>query len=75
MYISFSKTLMRWGGIRIGIGTRKKGAEGLFFLFLFGMMQLFWWALVGAFWFMYGVGYVFIYLPIKGVKKLLKKEE
>lgn len=74
MYIGFSKTLMRLGGIRIGIGMRKKGAEGLFFLFLFGMVQLCWWMIVGMLWLLYGVGYMFIYLPIKGVKKLLKKE-
>ena len=75
MYIGFSKTLMRLGGIRIGMGMRKKGTDGLFLLFLFGMIQLCWWMIVGMLWLLYGVGYVLIYLPIQGVKKLLKKDE
>ena len=75
MYIGFSKTLMRWGGIRIGMGTRAKGPTGLLLLFLFGMVQLCWWTIVGMLWLLYGVGYVCIYLPIKAIRKQSKKEE
>lgn len=75
MYIGFSKTLMRWGGIRIGVGTRAKGPMGLLMLLIFGMVQLCWWMIVGMLWLLYGLGYVLIYLPIKAVQKRSKKEE
>ena len=75
MYIGFSKTLIRLGGIRFGVGKRLKGSAAGVMVLFYGMMQLFWWALVGTLWLLYGFGYVFIYLPVKAIKKLLKKEQ
>jgi hypothetical protein len=73
MYIGFSKTLIKLGGIRIGVGKRMKGSTGWIMLLFYGMLQVTWWMIVGTLWMMYGIGWLFVYLPIKGIINLYKK--
>lgn len=72
MYIGFSKTLVRWGGIRIGVGKRMRGAAGVAMLLIYAMLQFCWWLCVGTLWLLYGVGYVCIYLPVKLIAKAVR---
>lgn len=76
MFLSFGRTLRGLGGMRVGF--RLKGSEGCFYAGLFvcinAMIYLMWYCLLGTFWLMYGVCYLFFYLPIKGVVKLCKKK-
>ncbi len=60
MFISLSKTVARFGGVRIGVGTRitKKNAAGAaFFLLIMWFFQLMWYMIVLSFWLMYAVFY------------------
>ena len=71
MFISLSKTLARFGGVRIGIGTRlsKKNAPGaIAFLFVMWFFQLMWYMLILSFWIMYAVLYGCVWLYSKMFK-------
>ena len=60
MFLSLSKTLARFGGMRLGLGIRitKKNALIMAFVYLFVLMfQLTWYMLVLCFWMVYAVCY------------------
>lgn len=77
MFVSFGRRLRGLGGMHVGF--RLKGSEGCFYACLFAFMNFFiyllWYCLIGVFWMMYGMCYLFFYLPIKGIIKLCKKEK
>ena len=69
MFISFSKTIARFGGFRLGIGMRlnKKNAIWMSLIVLFvAMFQLMWYMLILCGWMMYAVCYG-IYWCIKKI--------
>lgn len=65
MFISFSKTIAKVGGFRIGIGTRisKKNAPyALIGIFIYYMFMLCWYMLLGCGWLVYAMCYGIILL-------------
>lgn len=69
MFISFSKTIAKFGGFRLGVGTRlsKKNAAWMSWLFLFvAMFKLMWYMLLLCGWLMYAMCYG-IYWCIKKI--------
>ena len=69
MFISFSKTIARFGGFRLGVGMRlnKKNAIWMSLIVLFvAMFQLMWYMLILCGWMMYAVCYG-IYWCIKKI--------
>ena len=73
MYISFGHKLRGLGNVRIGY--RMKGSSGCLFLGVYGFLQMVWYIFLGTMWFLYGVGYVCYYLPVKGIVKLCKNKK
>lgn len=60
MFISFSKTLARVGGFRIGCGiriTKKNAVWASFAVFFVALFQLMWYLTVGMLWLCYAVFY------------------
>lgn len=60
MFISLSKTLVRFGGVRLGVGmriTKKNAAWAAFIPLLIWFCQLTWYMIVLSFWLMYAVFY------------------
>lgn len=67
MFVSFSKTLVKFGGFRIGLRMTKKNSAWLLFLALFvWMFQLCWYMMVLCGWIIYAMIYAMVY----GIKKL-----
>ena len=75
MYLSFGRTLRGLGKIRIGAGFRMKGPTAWIMLIVYGLLYMCWYMILGTLWLMYGMGYLFFYLPIKGIVKLCKKRQ
>lgn len=77
MFISIGRRLRGLGGVRVGI--RMSGSKGCFYVGLFlcinAFIYLFWYTMLATFWLMYGMCYLFFYLPIKGIIKLCKKKK
>lgn len=72
MFIGLSKTFLRFGGFRLGMGMRisKKNIGWAYLMFfVVWMFQLFWYCLVFTFWLMYAMFY-FIFWLFKKVFKL-----
>ena len=60
MFLSFSKTIAKFGGFRLGIGARlsKKNAVWMLWLFMFiAMFKLTWYMLLLCGWLMYAMCY------------------
>ena len=60
MFISLSKTLVRFGGVRLGIGTRvsKKNAPAFIVgILTYYMFMLVWYMILGTCWLMYAMIY------------------
>ena len=78
MFLSFSKTIAKVGGVRIGIGTRvsKKNAPyaliGIFFYYLFLMC---WYMIIGCFWLMYAMCYGCYWVIKKLILSLKSKKD
>lgn len=72
MYLSIGRRLRGLGKIRIGAGFRMKGWTAAIMIFVYAMVYLCWYMMLGTLWLLYGIGYLFIYLPIKGIVKLCK---
>ena len=76
MFISFSKTLAKVGGVRIGIRATKKNAAYIWMFLLFMLIfKMTWYCLVLAGWMMYAVCYGMIWCfkkMFKGIKNLIK---
>jgi hypothetical protein len=75
MFFSFGHRLRSLSGMRVGF--RVSGTNGCFYAGLFmcmnALIYLLWYCLLATFWLMYGVCYLFFYLPIKAIVKLCKK--
>ena len=71
MFISLSKTVARFGGIRLGMGLRitKSNAIWMSFIVMFVyMLQAMWYMMIISFWLMYAICYgLFL-----GIKKLIQ---
>lgn len=60
MFLSFSKTLAKFGGFRIGAGIRmtKKNAVWMLFALLFILIfQMMWYMMIFVFWIIYAMIY------------------
>lgn len=75
MFIGFSTRLKRMGGFRLGIGKRVHGWTAIFILMFVGIFYLMWWSLLGCMWLIYGVCWLFFYLPIKLIVNAVKKRK
>ena len=75
MYISFGRKLMGLGRVRFGVGVRTKGSTAWLMLIVYGLLYMCWYMMLGTLWLMYGIGYLFFYLPIKGITKLVKSSK
>ncbi len=70
MFISFSKTIAKFGGFRLGVGMRvtKNNAVWMSFVVLFiELFKLIWYMIVFAFW----LAYIICYGLYLGTKKLV----
>lgn len=74
MYLSFGRRLRGLGRIRFGVGYRMKGWTAAIMIFLYAMLYMCWYLMLGTLWMIYGIGYLCIYLPVKGIIKLCNKE-
>ena len=77
MFISFSKTIARFGGFRLGVGMRlsKKNAIWMSLIVLFvAMFQLMWYMLILCGWMMYAVCYGIYWCIKKTIGALSKKQ-
>ena len=77
MYISFGRRLRGFGNMRVGF--RMSTSQGCLFACIYGcinaMIYLFWYMILACFWMVYGIGYVFYYLPIKAIINLCKDKK
>ena len=73
--MSFHKTLFKLGKWRFGIGYSSKGGKAWIVLFLYSILNLYWWMLIGCLWLCYGMFYLIFYLPIKGIVKLCNRKK
>ena len=72
MYLSLSKTMAKFGKLRLGLGiriTKKNAIFMLFVSFIVATFQLMWYMLVFMFWLMYVIFYGFFL----GCKKIAEK--
>lgn len=70
MFLSFSKTLAKFGGFRLGVGMRmtKKNSIWMLFIIMFVcILQATWYMLILVFWLMYAIIYGVVY----AIKKLI----
>lgn len=75
MFVSLTKTLAKFGGIRLGLGIRitKKNWPIMFFVYMFVLMfQMTWYMMVLFFWIMYAIFYG-MYCCMKKIINMLKK--
>ena len=72
MYLSFGRRLRRLGALRFGVGFRMKVWTAAIMIFLYAMLYMMWYLMLGTLWMLYGIGYLCIYLPVKGITKLSK---
>ena len=49
-YVGAHRTLMKMGKWRFGIGYRAKGATGAILVFLFAILNLMWYMILGCIW-------------------------
>lgn len=71
MFISLSKTLARFGGIRLGVGMRmsKKNAPYLVvFAILMLLFKMMWYMMIFSFWLLYAVIYGVVWIYCKMFK-------
>ena len=74
MFLSFRHSLLKLGKVRIGAGFRLKGSAAWIMLLFYGLFYMCWYMILGTLWLMYGMCYLFFYLPIKGIIKYSKKK-
>lgn len=75
MFLSFGRSLRTLGSVRVGAGFRMKGPAAWIMLILYGLLYMCWYMILGTLWLMYGMCYLFFYLPIKGIMKLVKENK
>ena len=74
MFVSFSKTIAKFGGFRIGVGMRRTKSNSLWMLFALMFVYIFkmmWYMTIFCFWVMYAI----IYGIVQCIKKLLPKQK
>ena len=77
MFVSFSKTMAKFGKVRIGVGLRvtKKNAAWMSFLLLFVLIfEMMWYLMVLCFWVIYAVCYG-MYWCIRQLCRKLRKAD
>lgn len=70
MFISFSKTLAKFGNMRVGLGfrlTKKNFVWAIFIWFFICIFQLMYYSLIFALWLMYAFAYAMYWL----IKKII----
>lgn len=78
MFISLSKTMAKFGGVRLGVGMRmsKKNAPYVgIFVALLMMFKAMWYLMVVCFWMVYAVIYGVVWLCRKTLKKSYEQIE
>lgn len=73
--LGFHRTLFKLGNWRFGIGYGFHGITGFCMLIIFGILNLCWYMILGVMWLFYGIFYLFILLPIKGISKIINKNK
>lgn len=78
MFVSLSKTLTKFGGIRLGIRITKKNAWWMWIAIIYvQLFKLMWYMLVMCLWIIYAVYYglwKLICAPFRLIRKLLWKK-
>lgn len=74
MFLSFRHSLLKLGKVRIGAGFRMKGSAAWIMLLIYGLVYMCWYMMLGTLWLLYGMCYLFFYLPIKCIVKYAKKK-
>lgn len=72
MFISIGHKLRGLGNMRMSF--RMKKSTGCLFLAIYAFLDLMWFVMLGTLWLLYGMCYLFFYLPIKGIIKLCKQK-
>ena len=78
MFLSFSKTIAKFGGFRIGIGTRvskKNAGYALIFMLFYYMFLMCWYMMIGCLWLMYAMCYGCYWIVKKIILSLKAKKE
>ena len=75
MRMTFHKTLLKIGKWRFGIGYSSRGGLAWLVLLFYGILNMCWWLILGILWVYYGIFYLIIYLPIKGIVKLCNRKK
>lgn len=74
MFLSFSKTLTRFGGFHLGVRMTKKNSWLMLFILMFAFIfKAMWYTMIMCFWMMYAVFYCMFY-PIKKLVSLKRKK-
>lgn len=73
MFLSIGRSLRR--GFSFRFGFRLKGWAGGIMAIMYAMFYLCWWCMLGSLYLVYGACYVCLYLPIKGIVKLVKDRQ
>ena len=73
MFLSFGRRLRGLSRVRFGI--RIKGSAAWIMLIVCGLLYMCWYMILGTLWLMYGICYLFLYLPIKGIIKAINKKK
>lgn len=73
MFISFGRKL--FGLHRVRFGFRMKGSTAWIMFILCGLLYMCWYMLLFSLWLMYGMCYLFFYLPIKCIVKICQKKK
>lgn len=75
MFISFSKTMAKIGGVRVGMGLRMSKKNAPYIAVFVGIMMMFkflWWLTIACFWLMYALGYG-AFIAFKKLKPYCKR--
>lgn len=75
MYISFGRSLRTLGRVRICAGYRCRGLMGWSLLLVVAMLRMSWYLMLGVLWMIYGIFYLFMILPIRGIARLCKRDK
>jgi hypothetical protein len=70
MFLSIGQRLRGLSHVRFGF--RMNGSTAWIMFIVLVIFYMFWYLMLGSLWLVYGVCYLFFYLPIKGIIKLCK---
>ena len=73
--VGFHKTLFKLGKWRFGIGYSTRCSTGLITKFMFGLLNLLWYMILGGLWLTYGFIWLVFILPFKLINRKANKNQ